>query len=50
MYLRETFYSLYRVGWGTKAGEIVLLAKERNLDIIALTDHNTVRVINKRLK
>lgn len=26
-----------------KPGEIVLLAKERNLDIIALTDHNTVR-------
>lgn len=25
-----------------KPGEIVLLAKERNVDIIALTDHNTV--------
>lgn len=33
-----------------KPGEIVLLAKERNLDIIALTDHNTVNGNKEAIK
>ena len=33
-----------------KPGEIVLLAKERNLDIIALTDHNTVNGNKQAIK
>lgn len=33
-----------------KPGEIVLLAKERHLDIIALTDHNSVSGNNEAIK
>lgn len=33
-----------------KPGELVILAKERNIDIISLTDHNTTRGIEEAVK
>ena len=43
MYTKGDFHIHSRESDGElKPGEIVLLAKKRNLDIIALTDHNTV--------
>ncbi|WP_143317096.1 PHP domain-containing protein [Clostridium sp. HBUAS56017] len=44
MYIKGDFHIHSSESDGAlKPGEIVLLAKERNIDIISLTDHNTVK-------